>query len=81
MRRYCKAYHLRDLKPFPGFSNSALLADDDIVYVHQDFTVTESMWHGESVIFHQVTPEWRRFCEETLQFRIPDDLASISGGE
>lgn len=48
--------------------------DDDIVYVHQDFTVTESMWHGEDVIVDEVTPEWKEFCETKLEFAIPEDL-------
>lgn len=48
--------------------------DDDIVYVHQDFTVTESMWHGEDVIVGEVTPEWKEFCQSKLEFAIPEDL-------
>ena len=48
--------------------------DDDIVYIHQDFTVTESMWHGEDVIVGEVTPEWKEFCESKLEFAIPEDL-------
>lgn len=92
-RKYCKAYHLRDLRVFPGFSESKInwkakevrnadngnpgeheFADDDVVFVHQDFTVTQSMWHNENVIFNQVTDEWKRFCEETLRFIVPDDI-------
>src|SRR6266850_1878867 len=52
----------------------ALLADADIVYVHQDFTVTRSMWHGEDVLLNEVTPAWRAFCETTLGFEIPEDV-------
>lgn len=77
---YCKAYYLRDLRRFLGWSESrfnwqepagdgpgeAPLLDGDIAYLHQDFTVTKSMWHGESVLFNQVTPEWRAFCESEL---------------
>ena len=54
--------------------DDAELTDESIVYVHQDFTVTRSMWHGEDVIFDDVTAEWRRFCERELEFAIPEDL-------
>lgn len=50
------------------------LTSDSIVYVHQDFTVTRSMWHGEAVVFDDVTPEWKGFCEEVLEFAVPEDL-------
>jgi hypothetical protein len=81
VRRYCKAFHLSDLRRFPGFREARPLAADAIVYVHQDFTVTESMWHGEDVVFDGVTPEWSRYCTESLGFRIPDDLAPASEEE
>lgn len=55
-------------------SGDAALTDDDIVYLHQDFTVTKSMWHGESVIFNRVTPEWREFCEGELDLAIPEEI-------
>lgn len=83
---YCRGHYLRELRPFAGWSESRInwqeencseaapLADDDVVYIHRDLTVTRSIWHGESVIFDRVTPEWREFCEETLQFAIPEDL-------
>jgi uncharacterized protein len=50
------------------------LTDEDVVYLHQDFTVTKSMWHDESVIANQVTPEWEEFCKRELQFAVPEDL-------
>lgn len=88
-RPYCRAYYLRDLQAFggwpetPGVETSAGSDDDgdaaggeetEVVYLHQDFTVTRSMWHGEDVVFDDVSPEWRAFCERELEFAIPDDL-------
>lgn len=84
---YCKAYYLKDLRQFDDWSEIATeplveededeeprpAQDDDIVYIHQDFTVTESMWHGEDVIVDEVTPEWKTFCESKLEFAIPED--------
>ena len=50
------------------------LSDDDVVFLHQDLSVTESMWHDENVIFNRVTPEWEEFCKNELEFKVPDDL-------
>jgi ankyrin repeat protein len=50
---------------------------DDIVFIHQDYTVTQSMWHNENVIFNNVTPEWKKFCAEVLKFKVPTDFDLI----
>lgn len=50
------------------------LSDEDAVFVHHDFTVTRWMWHGEHLIFDDLTDEWRRFCGDVLGFRLPEDL-------
>ena len=82
-RAFCRAYHLRALRQFEGWSESPPPAagddrgastDEQVVYLHQDFTVTKSMWHGEDVLFQDITPAWRDFCETTLGFAIPEDL-------
>jgi len=88
-RPFCRAYYLRDLRRFAGWSESRLdrqepaaaeahaseprLADDEIVYLHQDLTVTRSMWHGEDVLRDRRTPEWERFCARELEFAVPED--------
>ena len=85
-RPYCKAYYLRDLRRFPGWSESRInwkankdegdrqLTDDDIVFIHQDFTVTQSMFHNENVILQNTTSAWREFCINELRFKVPDDF-------
>jgi hypothetical protein len=55
--------------------------DDKIIFIHQDFTVTESMWQGENVIFNSVTPDWKEFCSGILGFKVPDDLDLIVPNE
>jgi ankyrin repeat protein len=91
---YAKAYFLRDLRKFSGWreekinwketvsadenGHSRELSDSDVVFLHQDFTVTQLIWPGENVIFNQVTPEWLEFCERELQFKVPDDLDLIA---
>jgi uncharacterized protein len=96
-RKYCKAYHLRDLRRFSGWAENRInwkakkeydaakdsdngetvFTDDSIVFVHQDHTVTESMWQNENVIFNDVTDDWRAFCAGDLSFRVPDDIDLI----
>ena len=86
-RPYCKAYYLKDLRRFAAWSESRSnwktgsgdatatnLADDDVVFLHQDLTVTQSMFHNENVIMGTVTPQWRAFCSTELGFKVPDDF-------
>lgn len=63
-----KGHSLDNGKADQGFN------EETIVYLHQDFTVTESMWHNENVIFNDVTAEWEAFCRDALQFKVPDDF-------
>jgi hypothetical protein len=54
------------------------IADDDrVVFIHQDFTVTHSMWRNENVLFNEVSSEWQEFCVNTLKFIAPTDLDLI----
>ena len=95
-RKYSKAYHLRDLRSYPSWSEVRLnskerqngsdrpaahatneLSDDDVVFIHQDFTVTESIWHNENVIFNEINDSWREFCSSRLGYRVPTDLDLI----
>jgi uncharacterized protein len=88
-RQYCKAYQLADLRRFPGWREDQTgrkakkegeegLRDDSIVYLHQDYSVTESIWSNENVIFNDDSDEWKAFCTSTLNFSIPRmiDLAT-----
>jgi hypothetical protein len=92
-RSYCKAYYLKQLRTFPGWQkeednwragmaearedNADTLTSESIVFIHQDYTVTQSMWPGEDAIFTNVTPEWRAFCASELKFSVPGDLDLI----
>ena len=58
----------------PAENGDRVPSDDDVVYLHEDLTVTQSMWHHEQVIFNRVTPEWKNFCTNVLEFRVPDDV-------
>lgn len=86
-RDYARAYLLGDLRKFSDWQesvpasengNSRELSDDDVVFLQQDFTVTELIWPGENVIFNRTTPEWIDFCTQELQFKVPDDFDLIA---
>src|SRR5688572_18127636 len=47
---------------------------DDVLYLHDSLIVTDGVFKDEHVIFDQLTSEWRDFCENTLQFKVPDYL-------
>jgi len=96
-RKYCKAYHLCQLRQFSGWREKKIeeampkdhasgagqtqaikLADDAIVFVHEDFAVTADIWRHENVIFDQATSAWTEFCVTSLNFKVPDDLDLIA---
>lgn len=93
-RNYARAYLLGDLRKFGDWreerinwkdtepadtnGNSREFSDDDVVFLHEDFTVTQLIWPGENVIFNRVTPEWMEFCTRELQFKVPDDFDLIA---
>lgn len=82
-RPYCRAYHLRELRAYDDWEESGegdaqdsaeSLGEEDVVYLHQDYTVTRSMWHGEDVLWDEITEDWVTFCQDQLDFAIPEDL-------
>lgn len=81
VRPYCKAYELAALRRFPRWrerdDGPEPLSDDSVVFIHQDLSVTRSMWHGEDVLFDSDEEDWRAFCRDELGFRVPDDLELV----
>lgn len=85
-RKYCKAYRRSALEAYPKWSENtgegegqnATVDSDPIHYLHQDFVVTKSITREEDVVFDEVSPEWRAFCESSLAFKVPDDLELIA---
>jgi hypothetical protein len=79
IRKYCKAYYLKDLRQFPVWTekreeNESELTDEDVVYLWDDFVVVRSPVLPGGVIFDEVTPQWQEFCQIALHFEIPEDL-------
>jgi hypothetical protein len=79
MRKYCRAYPLKELRQFVGWKETPVeagsqLTDETIVYLWDDFTVVESPVLEQGNLFDTVTSEWKAFCQDTLKFAIPEDL-------
>lgn len=50
------------------------IADDDVLYIQEDYTVTDDIFKDEHVVFDDVTDEWKRWVSEDLQpepFEVP----------
>lgn len=88
-RKYCKAYRLGEFRRFSAWIENKIdrakesneqqaLSDNDIVFLHQDYKVTRSIWPDEDVIFDQVTEEWKDFCMAAIGFVVPDGLDLIA---
>jgi hypothetical protein len=47
------------------------LKDDDILYLQENYTVTDGIFIDEHILFDDVTDEWKQACHEQLSFEIP----------
>jgi hypothetical protein len=47
------------------------LTGSDYLYLQQNFTVTDSIFLDENIIFKDVTPEWIDFCTNELGVSFP----------
>jgi hypothetical protein len=57
------------------------LADDDILYLQESLTVTDGIFLDENVLFSDDSDGWKRFCEDTLEFAVPEDVLAIGAEE
>lgn len=48
------------------------LTDDSVLYLQENYIVTDGIFKDENIIFDDVTPEWAAYCQETLKFEIPE---------
>lgn len=80
-RPYCRAYLLGELRAFPGWIEpEAAGGPDTVVFVHDDLTVTRSMWRDQDVLRSGADSAWERFCHDELGFRVPDDFDLVPDG-
>jgi hypothetical protein len=73
--RYCKAYYGRDIKKFSHWADLGVdLQDDDIVYIQDDFNLVKNPALPETDrLLRSATPAWQQFCQQVLQFSVPEE--------
>jgi hypothetical protein len=49
------------------------LAADDVLFVQDDYVVTDGTFKDEHVVFGDVTDDWKQFCRASLGFEVPAD--------
>jgi hypothetical protein len=47
------------------------LAERDILYLHDNYVVTDGIFKDENVVFDAVDDAWKEFCTKELEFQIP----------
>jgi len=46
------------------------LKDNDYLFLQEDYRVTDGIFLDQNIVFDQVTPEWKEFCQKELGFMI-----------
>lgn len=57
------------------------LTENDFLYVQEDFSVTDGIYMDENIIYDDVTPEWRAFCQDVLKFEVPVYQTKVSDAQ
>jgi len=47
------------------------LNDDSILYLQENYIVTDGIFKDQNIIFDNVTDDWKQYCHSTLAFEIP----------
>lgn len=76
MGRYCKAYHAKRLREFDGWKEDVSnlrggrtsIEDDDILYIQENYIVTDGVFIDQNIVYDDVTDEWKAFCQKVLEF-------------
>ncbi len=67
--------NLQNLRPEQKIENGVkieeqrtALHDDDILYLQENYVVTDGIVKDENIVFDDVNDEWKAFCEKGLEF-------------
>ncbi len=83
MGKYCKAYMLSQLCEFSGWADQSIKtinndleseSEDSVVYIQENYVVTEDIYLDEKIVFDAITPDWKVFCEKELGFIVPTEI-------
>jgi hypothetical protein len=48
------------------------IKDDDILYLQENYIVTDDIYKNRNIVFDKVDDKWKNFCEQVLEFEIPE---------
>lgn len=48
-----------------------ILTDDDVLYLQENYVVTDGIFLNENIIFDKVNEEWQEYCKSVLGFEVP----------
>ncbi|MBD2533806.1 hypothetical protein H6G97_31330 [Nostoc flagelliforme FACHB-838] len=49
------------------------LTDEDVVYLQENYVVTDGIFFDDHIVYNNITPEWQAFCKTVLQFDVSTD--------
>ena len=76
-----KNVQVEDVREDGTLGEKRLIASEDVVFIHEDFTVTTLIWRDEDIIFDEVSDAWKDFCFKELGFCIPTDFDLLAEEE
>lgn len=50
------------------------LEAEDILYVQENYAVTDGIFLDQNILFNPGTAEWEEFCRKVLRFEVPAEL-------
>ncbi len=53
-----------------------ILTDEDVLYLQENYVVTDGIFLNENIIFDQVNEEWQEYCNSVLNFEKPSTKKS-----
>ena len=58
------------------------IGDEDVLYLHDSYVVTDDVFVDQHVVFADVTDAWQAFCHGELGFEVPDlEVPEIPGAD
>ncbi|MDH5547999.1 MAG: hypothetical protein OEZ43_20670 [Gammaproteobacteria bacterium] len=64
-----------------GVNEPRKLSDDSILYLQENYTVTDGIFVDEHVIFDDVNDDWKNFCKNELEFAVPEYVLQMAEGD
>jgi hypothetical protein len=64
------AQHVKEVVDGHEIIKTRSLTDDDVLYLQENYIVTDGIFKDTNIIFDEVTPEWIEYCQNELVFAL-----------